>query len=383
MNPLPRSSVNAANQPAWIWFTPLTLLFLLLGCRPVELGPLPTLVPTAAPVDQIVVAASAMPERQLLPVTNTPAAAAFQAGIATRAVTATPSPTVTPEPSSTPGVMPGLIARTADVPYKATPPESVPCGDHGLVFQGAITSEPSGQEVAYHAYLPPCYGLDGLSYPVLYLIHGSIQDDSHWQDLGLSAYADVGINTGRYPPFIAIMPYSGRLGNITSGGPNSVEGKIVGDVIPAIDELFCTWNEAAGRSIGGISRGAYWALEIAFRYPALFGAVSGHSSHLRFETDPARYNPLATYATAELANTRIWLDRGEKDFLRVGQDQLHDNLTAAGIEHEYRVNPGGHGNAYWAEHLPEYLDWHLALWPHDRDAYPPCAKSLGEEVAID
>jgi enterochelin esterase-like enzyme len=191
-------------------------------------------------------------------------------------------------------------------------------------------------------------------------------------DLGLADYADAGISSGRYPPFIAIMPYSDRLGNITSGGPNSVEGNIINDLVPAVDDALCTWPAAAGRSIGGISRGGYWALEIAFHHPELFGAVSGHSSHLRFETDPARYNPLATYASSDLSNTRIWLDRGEKDFLRVGQDQLHDSLTAAGIDHVYQVNPGGHSDVYWADHLAEYLDWHLALWSHDRDSYEPC-----------
>lgn len=379
---MPGSSADTSNQPTWAWITPITLLFLLLGCRPAGLEPLPTLVPTAEPLDQPAATATVMPERQQVPATNTPAAVAFQAGMATRAVTATPLPTVTPQPSSTPEVMPAIHANTTVAPYRAAPPASVPCGDQGLVFRGVIAGESGGQELAYHAYLPPCYGLDGRSYPVLYLIHGSIQNDSHWQDLGLSAYADAGINAGRYPPFIAVMPYSGRLGNMSSGGPNSVEGKIVGDVIPAIDSMFCTWNEAAGRSIGGISRGGYWALEIAFRYPALFGAVSGHSSHLRFETDPARYNPLATFATADLANTRIWLDRGDKDFLRVGQDQLHDSLTTAGIDHDYRVNPGGHSDAYWAEHLPEYLDWHLALWSHDRDSYPPCSQSVGGETAV-
>jgi enterochelin esterase-like enzyme len=206
------------------------------------------------------------------------------------------------------------------------------------------------------------------------LIHGSIQTDSHWLDLGLAEYADAGISSGRYPPFIAIMPYSGRLGNMTSGGPKSVEGNFISAVLPTVDNQLCTWREAAGRSIGGISRGGYWALEIAFRYPELFGAVSGHSSHLRFETDPARYNPLATYAEADLSQTRIWLDRGEKDFLRVGQDQLHESLTAADIDHVYWVNPGGHSDNYWADHLPEYLDWHLALWSHDRDSYELCHK---------
>jgi enterochelin esterase-like enzyme len=352
------------------------LVFLLLGCQTAQLQPLPTLAPTAEPLEQLeplmvidrsVVAA---PARDQVPTTFTPAGSSFLAGMTTRVVTATPSPSPTAQPSSTPIVLSAIYPKPDDTPFRATPPETVPCGEHGLTFRGAVPGDKG--EISYHAYLPPCYGLDGRSYPVLYLIHGSIQTDSHWSDLGLAQYADAGITAGRYPPFIAIMPYSGRLGNISSGGPNSVEGNIVGDLVPVINDTYCTWNEPAGRSIGGISRGGYWALEIAFRYPELFGAVSGHSSHLRFETDPARYNPLATYASADLSSTRLWLDRGEKDFLRAGQDQLHERLTEAGIAHEYRVNPGGHSDAYWAEHLPEYLDWHLALWSHDRDAYPPC-----------
>ena len=355
---------------SWSWLSLAPLLFLLLGCRSLDLQPLPTLAPTAEPLGPvaITIADPLTMDRDPVPVTFTPAGLSFQAGITTRAVTPTPIPTITAQPSATPLVLPAVFPKLTNVSFRAAPPETVPCGDQGLTFRGSTPDK----NIAYHAYLPPCYGLEGRAYPVVYLIHGSIQNDSHWLDLGLAEYADAGINSGRYPPFIAIMPYSGRLGNISSGGPKSVEGNTIGDIIPAIDSLFCTWNEAAGRSIGGISRGGYWALEIAFRNPALFGAVSGHSSHLRHETDPARYNPLTTYATADLAHTRIWLDRGEKDFLRVGQDQLHESLTSAGIPHEYRVNPGGHGDAYWAEHLPEYLDWHLALWPHDGEVYPSC-----------
>ncbi len=366
------ASVAGHRRPgrAWAWL--LLSALCLAGCRLAEQPPLPTLVPTAIPAGNIALAADAVVlEQEDVPATFTPAAVLHQAGIATREVTATPPPTATMEPSATPLALPISFVNST-YPYRARPPESVPCGDQGLIYRSSIPGGADGSEIPYHVYLPPCYGLDGRTYPVLYLLHGSIQTDSHWLDLGLAEYANAGIRSGRYPSFIAIMPYSGRLGNMTSGGPNSVEGRIVGKLIPAIDDLFCTWPEAAGRSIGGISRGGYWALEIAFRQPQLFSAVSGHSSHLRFETDSARYNPLATYATVDLANTRIWLDRGETDFLRNGQDLLHERLTAAGIEHEYRINPGGHSNAYWAQHLPEYLDWHLALWPHEGEAYGRC-----------
>jgi enterochelin esterase-like enzyme len=203
-------------------------------------------------------------------------------------------------------------------------------------------------------------------------MHGSIQDDTHWLDLGLAQYADAGIEQGRYPPFIAFMPNSGNLGNLSSGGEKSFEGIIVNYLLPFVDENFCSWPEANGRNIGGISRGGYWALEIAFRNPELFGATAGHSSHLRLETDPEKYNPLATYSQADLRNMRIWMDLGENDFLRRGQDQLHASLESAGIDHEYRVNPGGHSDTYWADHIGEYLDWHAAGWPKERELYPAC-----------
>lgn len=357
---------------------PGLVIGLLTGCQQLWLNvPLPTAMPTAAFPE---IPAIAVATEEPMPATFTPDAptAAVVAAIFTRGPTETPTPTITPSPtltptpSTTPIIHSGLYPIPIEAPYFATPPASTDCDGQGTVLNSRFPSEVAGRTRPYHVYLPPCYGQDGRVYPVIYLIHGSIQTDSHWLELGLARYADEGIAGGRYPAFIAIMPYSGLIGNVTSGGWKSIEGITVDYLLPYIDENYCTWSEAAGRSIGGISRGGYWALEIAFRHPELFNAVSGHSSHLRFQTDPPEYNPLATYATVDLSNMRIWLDRGEKDFLRPGQNQLHRSLDEAGIAHEYHINEGGHSDFYWAEHLAEYLDWHLALWPKDRESYPPC-----------
>lgn len=335
------------------------------------MAPLPTVMPTA---EFPVISLTPVETRDPMPATFTPMPPASMAIAVTANSLAspTPEPTSTPFPTLTPVIYSGSFPQPIEAPYIESPPIMTECDGTGAVFQSHFPSQVGGSRRNYHVYLPPCYGQDGRVYPVVYLIHGSIQTDSHWLDLGLARYIDEGIVSGRYPPFIAIMPYSGRLGNISSGGWNSIEGVTLGYLLPYIDDTYCTWKEAAGRSIGGISRGGYWALEIAFNNPELFGAVSGHSSHLRFATDPEKYNPLATYATADLTNMRIWMDRGEKDFLRPGQNQLHQSLEETGIPHEYRVNPGGHSDVYWADHLAEYIDWHTALWPQDRQAYPPC-----------
>ena len=349
----------------------------LAACRTSSSFVLPTSAPTAQPLATPEPMPSlALSSRGSPPATYTvPANALLVAGrptLAPAVQTATalarrPPPTATPTATLAPVRQ---TASEAAAPWRSQPPQQIDCLDGGTVFRANFPS-PGGQG-RYHAYLPPCYQRDGRAYPVLYLLHGSIQTDTHWLNLGLATVMDRALAQGRFPPFIVIMPFNERLGNITSGGPSSVEGMLVDYLLPYVDAHFCTWASPAGRSIGGISRGGYWALEVAFRHPDKFGAVAGHSSHLRFETDSARYNPLATYATADLSAMRIWLDRGETDFLRAGQDQLHALLDEAGRPHVYQVNPGGHNDAYWASHLPAYLDWHSAGWSADRKAYPAC-----------
>lgn len=284
-----------------------------------------------------------------------------------------PTRTPTPAPAE---IIPDFIQEMpAQAVYLDTPPTTVDCGRHGLLLQSRFPSEIKGPWRAYHAYLPPCYGEDGRSYPTLYLFHGSIQNDSHWVDLGIVNHVETGIREGRYPPFMIIMPNNGQIGNNTSGNEHSIEGITVKELIPFVDRTFCTWDAAAGRSIGGISRGGYWALMIAFRHTDLFTAVSGHSSQLRYETDRAAYNPLSTYAEADLSNMRIWLDWGKIDFLRSGQAQLRDALQEISVNLEVHVNGGGHNDQYWLVHVQEYLDWHTAQWPLDRAEYPLCDQS--------
>ena len=373
---LPHQAIHR-SQPRLVWIILFLALLLLTGCNMATERVLPTLVPTLeqsflAPTFQSTTLRST---REQPPATYTvaPTQNLGSVWLATRVISNTPEPSSIPIPSPTPLLVVGNFPQQIEALYLDTPPQQTECQQEGMVFRSRFPSNVAGPWRDYHVYLPPCYGQDGRVYPVLYLFHGSIQDDSHWLDLGLAQYMNAGIASGRFPPFVAIMPNSGQFGNYTSGGWKSIEGITIDSLLPYIDNNYCTWPSAAGRSIGGISRGGYWALEIAFKHPDLFGAVAGHSSHLRFETDPAKHNPLATYTGSDLSATRIWLDRGEKDFLRVGQDQLHNLLFEAGITHVFQVNEGGHNDAYWVDHLAEYIDWHSALWPRDRRDYPACS----------
>ena len=346
----------------------LFFLLFLTACAPAA----PLSLPTIAVIAELPTAtATAVP----VPPTFTPLPDHY--ATPTHTPTNTPTPTLTPTPTIPPTLTPTHFAvpeflnvSESDAPFLETPPATTDCDGSGLLFRSHFPSNVGESEVSYHAYLPPCYGQDGRSYPTLILLHGSIQTDSHWPDLGLAQYADTGIIDGRYPPFIALMPHLGELGNNTSGGDNSVEGLIINNFIPFIDDTYCTWDEA--RSIGGISRGAYWALMMAFRHTDLFTAVSGHSSQLDLNIDAEQYNPLATYAEADLSQLHIWLDWGENDFLQTGSQAMSSALAQANIAYEHHLFGGGHNDRYWQVHLRDYLDWHTAVWPTERDTYPPC-----------
>jgi enterochelin esterase-like enzyme len=224
----------------------------------------------------------------------------------------------------------------------------------------------------YRVYLPPCYGENGRTYPTLYIVHGNIGDDSVWDELGLDEAAETLIQSNQIPPLIIAMPDGGFIANTTSGGPNSFEGVILDEFIPYIESAYCAWPEPDGRAIGGLSRGGYWSLEIAFRFPELFTSVGGHSAALLDSAAGPELNPQFTGINNDLGDLRIYLDIGEDDYLLPNIRQLHDDMEEAERPHEWILNQGSHEDPYWALHTPEYLLWYTEPWPSSPLAYPPC-----------
>ncbi len=148
----------------------------------------------------------------------------------------------------------------------------------------------------------------------------------------------------------------------TSGGDYSVEGLIVNELLPHIERTYRTWGTREGRAIGGISRGAVWALEIAFRRPDLFAAVGAHSPALSVNYPLPSYDPYRLAREPAVAGLRIWLDAGDKDWAWGGANRLHQILAEQGAPHTFVVAPGDHADAYWAQMLRVYLDFYTAGW---------------------
>lgn len=299
------------------------------------------------------------------------------------AVSPEPQPTetaaVNSETPASPTIEPTRTAEPTDTavpsPTPTFTPTPAPCTTPGQIITGTYPSQISGPERNYRVYLPPCYEEDNRVYPAVYLFHGNIGTDSVWDDLGLDETADELILAGEIPPMIIALPDGGYLANNTSGGPNSFEGVILNEFIPFIEEMYCAWPEPAGRAIGGLSRGGYWALMIAFRSPELFVSVGGHSAALLDSAAGPDMNPQFTGLSADLGDLRIYLDIGENDYLIPNIQRLHEDMEAAGRPHLWVLNEGSHEDPYWALHGGDYLRWYSQPWPMSRLSYPMCGLS--------
>lgn len=226
--------------------------------------------------------------------------------------------------------------------------------------------------MAYRVYLPPCYGENGRSYPTLYMLPGNDQTDAIWDSLGLDETAELAIQNNEIPPLIIVMPDGDWIALNSSGGPYSYESVIMDDLIPFIEGNYCVWSGGNGRAVGGLSRGGYWALEIAFRHPEQFASVGGHSASLYDVAAGPDLNPQYTGLTHNLGDLRIYLDIGENDGGINNTQKLHEDLAAQEIPHTWVINQGGHDTAYWTAHLKEYLDWYGAGWANSSESAPGC-----------
>ena len=225
-----------------------------------------------------------------------------------------------------------------------------------------------GRRQHYYIYFPPCYEADKTTrYPVVYLLHGIPMDERHWLDEGLVATADRLFSSETLPPFIIVLPH-GEYGlyTDTSGGPNSFEGILVNELVPAIDSRFRTLADAQHRAIGGISRGGVWALEIAFTHPDLFSAVGGHSPALSVNRAAPVYDPLTLAKTAPIEHLRFFLDAGDKDWTRTAAQELSKVLSVRYIPHTYTVGQGIHDYPYWASQVEAYLKFYGAAWKSEK-----------------
>ncbi|WP_298176270.1 esterase family protein [Saccharomonospora sp.] len=239
-----------------------------------------------------------------------------------------------------------------------------------------------GWNPGVNVLLPDDYHTSGRRYPVLYLLHGGLQDFIEFDRLGIRA-----MTAGK--PLIVVMPDGGGAGwysnpASTNVGPRNWEKFHIHQLLPWVDANFRTYAEYDGRAVSGFSMGGFGALKYAAKYYGHFASVSSHSgpASLRREGGLLGHYINASAAVAELGggtvygaplwdeakvtadnpveriesyrHKRVFLAAGDSpEFLNivdmvtewqvlVGQREFRAGLDAAGIPYEAHEEPGGH-----------------------------------------
>jgi S-formylglutathione hydrolase FrmB len=271
--------------------------------------------------------------------------------------------------------------------------------------------------------LPTDYDASGKTrYPVLYLLHGSIDDYKSWTDKGDAEAITRGV------PLIVVMPDAGQFGNYTNWynggafGPPEWETYHVGQLIPWIDAHYPTLAKRKGRAVAGLSMGGGGAMSYAARHPDLFvsaasfsGAVDTNSPAIQGlntasglsdgsrtpgaifgqrQTDEVRWrahNPwdLAgnldglslTLRTGNGAPGGPGGDSGDPVEAEVHTESvnMHNQLVGLGIPHVWDdYGAGGHAWYYWQRDLRETLPDIMKTFVH-----PPAAPSPFDFRAVE
>lgn len=240
----------------------------------------------------------------------------------------------------------------------------------------------------YAVYLPADYQTSQRSYPVLYLLHGSGDDQTGWVQFGEVLHiADKAIAEGKSTSMIIVMPDAdtGQRGYFNSIMGNwNYEDFFFKEFIPFIEKEYRIKGEKRYRAVAGLSMGGGGTFVYALHHPELFSSACplsaavgplspeeaksylGKRKEYAGITDEQAAKYYEQYSVlnlikkmpAETKNVVRWyIDCGDDDFLYEGNSLVHIAMRKAEIPHEFRVRDGRHSWEYWRSALPEVLDF--------------------------
>ena len=237
---------------------------------------------------------------------------------------------------------------------------------HGAVTIHWYPSEAAGGELRrVHVYTPPEYFKDTTKkYPVMYLLHGMGDNDSHWMWMGrANTVADNLLADHKAVPMIIVMP-DGHVRvpnreNETDSERRSRAGQgfekdLLEAVIPLVESNYRILADREHRAIVGLSMGGGQSLGVGLNHLDTFAWVGGFSSAAR-GLDSALSKLKADPADANNKLKLLWIAIGKDDFLLKQNQELIESLKAIGIKHTYQETEGSHQWSVWRLYLSEFM----------------------------
>jgi enterochelin esterase-like enzyme len=252
----------------------------------------------------------------------------------------------------------------------------------GSVYETrTLKSEILKMDRNYAIYLPPGYEASDVSYPVLYLLHGSGDNHTGWVQFGQVRHiADRAIAEGKAGPMIVVMPDGDTK---VKGYFNQPDGSFAyedfffKELIPHIEKMYRVRSERRYRAISGLSMGGGGTVFYALHHPEVFAAAAPLSATIgsswlirdskatQAQLDAFRrkygFEDILNNASREeieqIRRVRWYVSCGDDDFLYKDNSMMHILFREKEIVHEYRVKDGGHTWTYWRMELPLVIEF--------------------------
>jgi len=237
---------------------------------------------------------------------------------------------------------------------------------HGLVSENTYFSKITNSFRRCFVYTPASYEKDAKTrYPVLYLQHGSFEDETGWASQGkANLILDNLIAAGKAVPMIIVMDngyaYKPQSGEPSARPASVFEEVVINEIIPMIDAKFRTIADREHRAIAGLSMGANQTMRIIMNNLDKFAAYGGFSGTSNYpstaEIDPATFldGKFKDGATLNKQLKVFWLGLGTKEPnpFPGSVGAFRKMLDKQGIKYVYYESP---------ETAHEWLTWRRSL----------------------
>jgi enterochelin esterase family protein len=246
---------------------------------------------------------------------------------------------------------------------------------HGAVHEHWYHNSELNTERRVLVYTPPDYS-SGKTYPVLYLLHGSSDDEGFWTSVGRANFVmDNLLAEKKTKPALIVMPFGhpsrtpprrggpGAATNAAAGGlrgglfnTTMMENDLKQNVMPLVERTYHVGKKPTQRAIAGLSMGGSQSLTIGLNNPQLFAYVAGFSSALRGNLEESFAGLFADPKKSNQNYKLIWVGCGDKDGLLGGNTNFAALLASKGIRHEWTATPDyAHEWTLWRRYLHDVL----------------------------
>ncbi len=245
---------------------------------------------------------------------------------------------------------------------------------HGLVSENNYFSTLTNAWRRCFVYTPPGYFAESKTrYPVLYLQHGSFEDETGWAIQGkANLILDNLIADKKAVPMIIVMDngYANKPTDNASAAPGNntrpvsiFDEVMINEIIPMIDGKFRTVANRQHRAIAGLSMGANQTMRIVMNHLDKFSHYGGFSGTSNYPSEDA-VDPTTflegKFKDGAMVNKKFrvfWLGLGTKEPKpfpgSVGA--FRAMLDKQGIKHVYYQSPNtGHEWLTWRRDLQQY-----------------------------